>query len=174
VKCTQFGDFSTAVDPTNLSNLVPRNYLTQPGLISVNAHVYRIFGFGPKRGANNANANNGGPDGGGPGGGGPGGGGRGGGGGGGARGGGGMRMGGGGGRGGGGGNTEHRFNLNVGVNVTNVLNHFNPSGVNGTLTSTLFGQPTGVNTSFGGGGRGGGMGSNANNRRLDFSAALSF
>ncbi len=186
VKCTQFGNFSTAVNPTNLSNLIPRNYLTQPGLVSINAHIYRVFGFGPKRGGN---ANNAGPDGmgGGPGGGGPpgGGGGRGGGGfgggapgggggGGGARGGGGMRMGGGGGRGGGGGNTEHRFNLNVGVNVTNILNHYNPSGINGTLTSTLFGLPTGANTSFGGGGRGGGMGSNANNRRLDMSVSLSF
>ena len=80
VKCTQFGNFSTAVNPTNLSNLIPRNYLTQPGLVSVNAHIYRVFGFGPKRGGN---ANNAGPDGmgGGPGGGGPpGGGGRGGGG----------------------------------------------------------------------------------------------
>lgn len=171
VKCTPFGNFSTALSATNFSNLVPRNYLTQPGLISLNAHVYRIFGFGPKRGAN------GGPDAGGgpPGGGGRGGGGGfgGGGGGGGARGGGGMRMGGGGGRGGGGGNTEHRFNLNVGVNITNVLNHYNPSGVNGTLTSTLFGLPTGANTSFGGGG-GRGMGSSANNRRLDMSVSLNF
>ncbi len=188
VKCTQFGNFSTAVNAANLSNLIPRNYLTQPGLVSVNAHIYRVFGFGPKRGGN---PTAGGPDGmgggpgGGPGGGGPGGGGFGGGGGrggggaaggggGGARGGGGMRMGGGGGRGGGGGNTEHRFNLNVGVNVTNILNHYNPSGVSGLLTSTLFGQPTGANTSFGGGGRGGGMGSNANNRRLDMSVSLSF
>ncbi len=184
VRCTQFGNFTTNISATNL-DLIPRNYLTQPGLISVNAHVYRIFGFGPRRGGNNAL--NGGPDGGGgpggPGGGGPGGGGfgggggggarGGGGGGGGARGGGGMRMGGGG-RGGGGGNTEHRFNLNVGVNITNVLNHYNPSGINGTLTSTLFGDPTGANTSFGGGRGGMGAGSNANNRRLDFAVSLNF
>jgi hypothetical protein len=187
IKCTPFGNFSTALSATNFTNLVPRNYLTQPGLVSINAHVYRVFGFGPKRGASPNGG--GGPDGMGPGGGdrggggpmggggrggfggGPGGGGPGGGGG--ARGGGGMRMGGGGGRGGGGGNTEHRFNLNVGVNVTNVLNHYNPSGINGTLTSTLFGLPTGANTSFGGGG-GRGMGSNANNRRLDLSVSLSF
>ena len=97
VKCTVYGNFTTAVNPANLSNLIPRNYLTQPGLISVNAHVYRIFGFGPKRGGN-TNANQGGPDGmgGGPGGGGPGGGGPGGGG----RGGGGFGGGGGGGGGG--------------------------------------------------------------------------
>ncbi len=178
IKCTPFGDFNTAVTAGNLANLVPRNYLTMPSLVSINARVYRIFGFGPRRGGNANNAM--GPDGGGPGGGGPGGGGggRGGGGGfggGGGRGGGGMRMGAPGGRGGGGGLTEHRFNLTLGVNVTNVLNHFNPSGYNGNLTSTLFGQPTGANTSFGGGGPGGGgAGSNANNRRLDFSAALNF
>ena len=81
----------------------------------------------------------------------------------------------GGGRGGGSTMTEHRFNLTVGVNVTNILNHFNPSGYVGNLTSTYFGLPTGANTSFGGGGvGGGGMGSNANNRRLDFSVALNF
>ena len=56
---------------------------------------------------------------------------------------------------------------------TNFLNHYNPSGINGTLTSTLFGLPTGANTSFGGGG-GRGMGSNANNRRLDMSVSLNF
>jgi Carboxypeptidase regulatory-like domain len=185
IKCTPFGDFNTAVTAGNLTNLVPRNLLTMPALLSVNTRVYRIFGFGPRRGAN-PNAG-GGPDGGpgGPGGGGPGGGGFGGGGGG-ARGGGGgggrggggggMRMGpAGGGRGGGAALTEHRFNLNVGVNVTNVLNHYNPSGYNGTLTSTYFGEPTGANTSFGGGGIGGaGAGSNANNRRLDFSVSLNF
>jgi hypothetical protein len=196
VKCTPFGDFNTAVTATNLANLVPRNYLTMPALVSVNTRIYRIFGFGPRRGGNaDPNAMNGmggpdgGPGGGGPGGGGPGGGGGGrgggggfggGGGGGGARGGGGgggMRMGAAGGRGGRGGSTltEHRFNLNVGVNVTNLLNHFNPSGFNGNLTSTYFGLPTGANTSFGGGGPGGGgMGSNANNRRLDFAVSLNF
>jgi hypothetical protein len=186
VVCTKFGDFSTAVSPTNLANLVPRNLLSGPALISVNTRVYRVFGFGPRRGGNAANG--GGPDGGGPPGGGGGGsgfgggggGGRGGGGGGGgARGGGGMSMGPGGGRGGRGGGggtmTEHRFNLTVGVNVTNLLNHFNPSGYVGNLTSTYFGEPTGANTSFGGGGiGGGGAGSSANNRRLDFSVALNF
>jgi hypothetical protein len=194
VVCTKYGDFSTAVTATNLANLVPRNLLSGPSLISVNGRIYRIFGFGPRRGGTDPNAANGpgpgpdgggGPCGGGPGGGGGGGGrgggggfggaGGGGGGGGGGRGGGGMRMGSGGGRGGGGGMTEHRFNLTVGVNVTNILNHFNPSGYNGNLTSTYFGLPTGANTSFGGGGIGGaGAGSSANNRRLDFSVALNF
>jgi hypothetical protein len=191
VVCTKYGDFSTAVTATNLANLVPRNLLSGPALISVNGRIYRVFGFGPRRGGNANNAMNGpgggGPDGGGPpggggggfGGGGGGGGGRGGGGGGGGgggRGGGGMSMGPrGGGRGGGSTMTEHRFNLTVGVNVTNILNHFNPTGYVGNLTSTYFGQPTGANTSFGGGGiGGGGAGSSANNRRLDFSVALNF
>ena len=183
----------------NLSNVVPRNYLTQPGVVSVNARLYRVFGFGPKRGARANAVPGGGPGGGGPGGdfgGGPGGGGPGGGGpgGGGPRGGGGA-MGGGGGRGGGGGGggmrmgpggggrgggmggdtTEHRFNLTVGVNVTNVLNHLNPGGYVGTLTSPQFGEATSVNTGFGGGGFGGRGGNvTANNRRLDMSIRLSF
>ena len=68
VKCTPFGNFNTAVTANNLTNLVPRNYLTMPGLVSVNTRIYRIFGFGPRRGGNaNNNANAGmGPDGGGP------------------------------------------------------------------------------------------------------------
>jgi len=182
------------------SNAVPRNYLTQPGVVSVNMRLYRVFGFGPRRGANAATAGGdmggggfgGGPGGGGPGGGGPGGGGGGmrggggpgGGGGGGGRGGGGgggggMRMGGGGGGGrggmGGGETTDRRFNMTVGVNVTNVLNHLNPGGYVGTLTSPQFGEPTSVNTGFGGGGFGGrGGGGTANNRRLDMSIRLSF
>jgi hypothetical protein len=59
------------------------------------------------------------------------------------------------------------------VNATKVLNHFNPSGYNGNLTSTYFGLPTGANTSFGGG-PGGVMGSNGNNRRLDIAVSLNF
>ena len=185
VICQAVGCFSTAVSAANLASFAPRNFLEQPGLVSVNTRLYRVFGFGPKRGANgNAAAGDMGGGMGGPGGGGGGprgGGGMGGpgGGGGGARGGGGgMRMGGGGGRGGGGGGdtTEHRYNVNVGVNVTNVLNHMNPSGYVGTLTSPLFGQPTSVNTGFGGGGAGGrgGGGGTANNRRLDLSIRFSF
>ena len=164
------------------ANVVPRNYLTQPGVVSVNMRLYRVFGFGPKRGANAAAAGNfgGGPGGGGPGGGGGGGGPRGGGGGGGGRGGGGggMRMGpggGGGGRGGAGDTTERRYNVNIGVNITNVLNHLNPGGYVGTLTSPQFGEATTVNTGFGGGGFGGrGGGGTANNRRLDMSIRFSF
>jgi hypothetical protein len=175
VVCTKYGGFSTIANAASLGNLVPRNYLTMPGLISVNMRVYRVFGFGPVRGANAAA---GGPEGGGRGGRGFGGGGGFGGRGGGGRGGsGGMRMGGGGGRGGRGGggeSTNHRFNATLSVSITNVLNHLNPGGYVGTMTSPFFGEATSVNTGFGGGdfaGRGGGT---ANNRRLDMSLRVTF
>jgi hypothetical protein len=194
IVCTPVGNFFTAPTPGVATGLVPINYLTGAALVSINTRIGRTFGFGPKRGGNaNAlmNGGGGGPDGGGPGGGGPPGGGFGGGGGGGPRGGGGgaggggggggrgMSMGGGGargGRGGGGGDlTEHRFNLTVSANITNILNHVNPGGYQGVITSPQFGMPTSVNTSFGGGpaGRGGGGGA-ANNRRIDFSTTLTF
>jgi len=166
-------------------------------MISVNMRVYRVFGFGPSRNPNRAAAGGGnfqggpgggfgGPGGGGPGGGGPGGGGGGGGfgGGGGGGGRGGRGGGGGGGRGGFGGGgfpgnetTDHRFNLTVGVDATNILNHFNPAGYQGVLTSTQFGLPTTVNTGFGGGGFNGGpnaAGSVANNRRIELQTRLTF
>jgi len=91
-----------------------------------------------------------------------------------------MGMGGGGrgGRGMGGmfgGTTEHRFNLTLGVMFTNILNHFNPGGYEGVITSPYFLEPTGVNTGFGGGGFAGGMsGSTANNRRIDFQTRFTF
>jgi hypothetical protein len=183
VVCTPLGNFSTnysGVLNGNAipANLVPRNYLTQGDVISVNMRIYRVFGFGPKRAGADAGLPGGGgpppgggfgggPGGGGPGGGGPGGGGRGGGGG--------MRMsqGGGGGRGGGA-TSDRKFSLTVGANFTNALNHLNPGGYVGVLTSNQFGQPTSANTAFGGGGPGGGGGSTANNRRIDLSLRLSF
>jgi len=176
VVCTKYGGFSTIANAASLGSVVPKNYLTMAGLISINMRVYRVFGFGPIRGANAVQS--GAPGGGGGGRGGFGGGGRGGfGGGGGRGGGGGMRMGGGG-RGAmmGGDTSEHRFNLTVGVNFTNILNHFNPGGYVGTMTSPFFGQATSVNTGFGGGGFGGGAGTGsvANNRRVDMSMRLTF
>ncbi|HLI83200.1 MAG TPA: carboxypeptidase regulatory-like domain-containing protein [Bryobacteraceae bacterium] len=178
IVCEQQGKFATNVNPANLTNLVPRNYLTMAGMFSINMRVYRVFGFGPSVRGNRAN-DRGGPQGG-PGGfNGPPGGGFGGGGG--PRGGGGgFRGGGGGGRGGfGGGNetTDHRFNLTVGVQATNILNHFNPAGYQSDLASPLFGQPTTVNTGFGGGGFVGGPGQNgsvANNRRIELQTRLTF
>jgi len=87
-----------------------------------------------------------------------------------------MSMGQGGGRGGlGGGTTEHRFNLTIGLNITNILNHFNPGGYQGVITSPQFLQPTTVNTGFGGGGVGLGPGAGAaNNRRIEFDSRFTF
>jgi hypothetical protein len=187
VRCTQYGNFQAVTTAANLGNLIPRNYLTMPGLVSLNLRLYRVFGFGPKRGPRAASAASGGPGGmggppggmGGPGGGG----GRGGGGGfggpGGPGGGGGMRMGGGGGgRGGmgGGETTDRRFNATVSLNVTNFVNHFNPGGYSGNMTSPTFLQPTSVNSGFGGGAFGGGPGNGsvANNRRIETSIRFTF
>jgi len=183
VVCTPLGNFSTSYTgqlngATIPANLVPRNYLTASPLVSVNMRIYRVFGFGPKRSPEAAAAAAA-SGGGGRGGGGRGGGGGGRGGGGGARGGGGMRMGPAGGRGGGGGaSSDHRYSIQVGATFTNMLNHLNPGGYSGNLTSNQFGQATSVNTGFGGGGAGGGGGgrggSVANNRRIDLSVRLNF
>jgi len=81
---------------------------------------------------------------------------------------------GGGGRGGGGGTTDHRFNLTLGLNITNVLNHFNPAGYQGVITSPQFLDPTSVNTGFGGGGVAGGGAGTANNRRIEFDSRFTF
>jgi len=165
IVCTPLGNFATNVAPGQSPNLVPRNYLTMAGMVSVNMRVYRVFGFGPVRGGNNRAL----PQGGGLPGGGFGGGGR--------RGGGGARGGGGRGGFGSGDVTEHRYNVTFGVNFTNVLNHFNPAGYQGVLSSTQFGEPTTVNTGFGGGGFNGGpgaAGSAANNRRIEFQTRFTF
>jgi hypothetical protein len=173
---TLLGDFCTNPIPGVTQNLVPRNYLTGAGLFSFNVRIARTFGFGPKRGGDSANAMS--PGGGGPGGGGPGGGGGRGGPGGPGGGGGGMRMGGGGGGGrggmGGGETTEHRYNLTTSVMFNNLINHYNPGGFVGNLNSPQFGQPTGINSGFGGGGPGGGGGSVANNRRIELQLRFSF
>ncbi|MBV9506137.1 MAG: TonB-dependent receptor, partial [Acidobacteriia bacterium] len=179
VTCTRLGAFTSNVNPSQLTNLVPRNYLEGDGMISINLRAYRVFGFGPNRNGNRAANNRGGNNaqGGGLPGGGFGGGGRGG-----------FGGGGRGGRGGGGGfrggneTTERRYNLTVGVSATNLLNHFNPGGYQGVLTSPQFGEPTTVNTGFGGGGFGGGgfqggvnaAGSTANNRRIELQLRFGF
>jgi hypothetical protein len=158
VVCSAAGNFTAP-----LGNIVPRNYLTMPGLVSVNMRIYRVFGFGPERTTQaQGGGGYGGPGGpGGPGGG-PGG----------------PPPGVGGGRGGRGGmfgdSTSHRFNLTLGVNFANILNHFNPGGYQGVITSPYFLQATSVNTGFGGGGPGGGAGSSANNRRIEFQTRLTF
>jgi hypothetical protein len=155
VVATPYGYFN--IDPQPGQTLVPRNYLTTAGLISVNLRVSRTFGFGEKRSAGMGAGPGGGPGGpGGPGGGG-----------------GGMRMGGPPmGRGMFGDSTDHRYNVTVGVMAANILNHTNPASYTGILTSPQFGQPSALNGGFGGGGMGGG--SVADNRRLEFQLRFSF
>ena len=168
IVATPLGYFYTAPIAGSTANLVPRNYLTGAGLVSVNLRIGRTWGFGPARGASAMRSGDMGGRDHGPGPGGPGGGG-------------GMRMGapGGGGRGMGGGGdlTEHRYNLTLSVMFNNILNHVNPGGYIGNLNSPQFGLPTTVNTGFGGGGfggPGGGSGGMANNRRLEMSLRFSF
>ena len=149
VICSPLGNFTGSYSVANPVKLVPRNYLTMPGVVSLNMRVYRVFGFGPVASGRSGSSGGGyGGFGGGPG----------------------FRMGGGGARVSD--STEHRFNLTLGVNLTNVLNHFNPGGYSGNITSPYFLQPTSVNTAFGGGPGGGG--SNANNRRIEFQSRLTF
>jgi len=167
--CSPFGTFGSTYAVNGSTALVPRNYLTMPGLVSVNLRLSRVFGFGggPKKGDASAQGMPGMPSagvmgmagGGGHGHGGPG--------------------GPGGGMGGGmmggmmgGGSTEHPYNLTLMVNVENIFNHFNPGGYDGTITSPYFLQATSVNTGFGGGGFGGGGA--ANNRRVQLGIRFTF
>jgi hypothetical protein len=166
VVCSRAGAFTTSYNPANPTNLVPRDYLTMAGLISVNMRVYHVFGIGPRLAGGNAAAPPSGGGGGRGGGGGGGGGGRGGGGA--------MSMGPGGGRGMPQENTERRYNLTIGVNITNILNHFNPAGYQGVITSPQFLDPTSVNTGFGGGGVGMASAGTANNRRIEFDSRFTF
>jgi hypothetical protein len=174
--CSPFGTFASGYSVVAPGTLAPHNYLTMPGLVSVNLRVYRTFGFG---GSKKAAAQDGmagmpsagvmGMAGGGRGPGGP-------------------PPGMGGGHGGpgmggpemfGGGSSEHPYNITLSVNFENLLNHFNPSGYEGVITSPYFLQPTSINTGFGGGPGGGGGGpfgggTAANNRRIQFGLRFSF
>jgi hypothetical protein len=158
VRVTPLGAFDT--NPLAGGRLVPRNYLTGDGLISVNVRVARTFGFGSR------NGNSGGTGGGG----------------------GGMRFGqGGAGVQGGGrigdgslaanlldGASDYRYTITISVIAANLINHVNPGGYVGSLLSPLFSEPTMLNGGFGGGIGGGAFGSPANNRRLEFQARLAF
>ena len=152
---TDFGIFNPNPQPGD--QIIPRNFGQSPGFFSVNLSVSKTFGFGPppnnfgrmaaqqnnqqqqgnrqgnqqgqnqraaNRGGNNQNrggavgAGGGGPvmiRSGGPGGGGP------------------------GGFGGFGGDARHKYNITIGINAQNLLNHANPSGFSGVLTSPFFG-----------------------------------
>jgi hypothetical protein len=77
--------------------------------------------------------------------------------------------------------TDHRYNLTLSVMFNNILNHVNPGGYTGILTSPQFGLPSTLNSGFGGGGPGGGGpggggfgGTVANNRRIELQMRFSF
>jgi hypothetical protein len=157
VRVTPYGAFDA--NPIAGQTIVPRNYLTGAGLVSVNVRIARTFGFGSRNSANGAGFSGAG-----------------------------MRFGqGGGGAAGGGrigdgtlaaglldGPSEKRFTVTISVIAANVINHVNPGGYVGTLLSPLFGESTMLNGGFGGGIGGGAFGSPANNRRLEFQSRVAF
>ncbi|MDQ1591663.1 MAG: hypothetical protein QOG71_2290 [Pyrinomonadaceae bacterium] len=186
LKVTPFGNFD--LNPAPGAQIIPRNYGQSPGQITVNLRINKSFAFGdvPGAAARNTAANGQTPAAGGDqttaggaaGGRGAGGGGRGGragGGGGGPRGGGG---GGGGafgqggifGAGGGGGARaeQKRYNLTLGINISNIFNRTNPGPFIGNLSSDRFGQATQS------GGFGFGGGNAAGNRRVEAQLRFSF
>lgn len=73
----------------------------------------------------------------------------------------------------GGDTTEHPYNVTFSVNFENLLNHLNPGGYQGVITSPYFLQATSVNTGFGGGGPMGFAGA-ANNRRVQLGLRFTF
>ena len=154
--------------------IIPRNYGQAPGFFAVNMRLGRNFGFGGSdagttaangqggRGGNRGGGSRGGNRGGGGGG---------------AAGRGGAAMAGGGMMGMGGG-TEVRkpYNLNVGIQVTNLFNNVNFNAPVGVLNSNRFGQSTGIAGGFGGFGGGGGGGGTgpAANRRVELQLRFSW
>jgi hypothetical protein len=183
LKVTPFGSFD--LNPAPGAEIIPRNYGRSPGQFTVNMRINKVFGFGEAPGAaarRTAAANGqipaGGEEaaaGGAAGGrrGGRAGGSRGGG----ARGGGGSPRGGGGAfgqggifgaAGGGGGGEQKRYNLTLGVNISNIFNRTNPGPFVGNLSSDRFGQATQS------GGFGFGGGNAAGNRRVEAQIRFSF
>jgi hypothetical protein len=180
LKRTPFGDFD--LNPAPGAELIPRNYGRSPGQFTVNLRINKSFGFGevPGAAARRTAANEQTPAAGGEqppagagggrrgGGGRAGGGGRGGGGGG-PRGGGGGAFGQGGIFGGGGaGGEQKRYNLTLGINISNIFNRTNPGPFVGNLSSDRFGQ------AIQSGGFGFGGGSAAGNRRVEAQLRFSF
>ncbi|MBK8464542.1 MAG: TonB-dependent receptor [Chloracidobacterium sp.] len=149
--------------------IIPRNYGVGPSYFSVNMRVGRNFGFGhtaqsPDQGGGSGGNRRGGQAGGGgiPSGG---------------MGGGGMTRGGGPGGGGmfgGGGDTRKPYNLNVGINFTNLFNSVNFSTPVGALNSSRFGQSVSTAGGFGGFGGGGFGGVSAANRRIELQMRFSW
>jgi hypothetical protein len=180
-----FGELQTRCNELQLSNsfcsiggndlnaIIPRNYGVGPPTFSVNLRVGKTFGFGsPVAGTGTGRQGQG--SGGGAGGqqpgiigGLPGGGGNRGGG---NRGGGAGRAG----RGGsGGGDARKPYNLNIGINFSNLFNRVNLGAPIGNLASSRFGQSTSTSGGFGGfGGFGGGT--SGPNRRIELQMRFSW
>jgi len=66
--------------------------------------------------------------------------------------------------------TPHRFNLNIGLSIRNLLNHTNPGPIIGNITSPYFGSANQI----AGGQNGEGFYETANNRRLESQIKFTF
>jgi len=169
---TPLGTFN--ILPATAPSIISPNAYDNPGQFTFNLRLSKTFGFGKETQRRTSTGGGYGGGMGGPGGGG--GGGRGGGGGGGL----GPRgLSGGGGPGGffggGGTNTNRRFNLTLSANARNLFNDVNLGpriGVISSPLSPLFGQSNSLGGLFGG--PGGGGGTQAANRRIDFQAVFTF
>lgn len=73
----------------------------------------------------------------------------------------------------GGGERRKPYNLNIGINFSNLFNNVNLGTPVGNLASSRFGQSTSISGGFGGFGPGGG-GSAAANRRIELQARFSW
>jgi hypothetical protein len=134
---------------------IERNAVYGPGSISINLRVSRTWGFGTTKFEGSSGGAHAGGGGGGGGRGGPGGGGG---------------FGGGGPRGGPGGgeSTSHRYNLTLGINARNLINHENLNTPNGSITSPYFLESTGISGGFGP------ESTASNQRRIDLQLRFAF
>ena len=175
-KCSnlQLTNSFCSIGNNDLNSIIPRNYGVGPSTLSVNLRVGKTFGFGRTQGAQTGGTGRQGQGSGGTGGqpvmiGTPGGGPVSSGSGSGGPGGGGMRMGG----AGFGGDARKPYNLNIGVNFSNLFNKVNLGTPIGNLASSRFGQSTSTSGGFGGfGGFGGGT--SGPNRRIELQMRFSW
>jgi hypothetical protein len=142
IYCTPLGTFdATGVTGT----LLPINYATGPSHFVLNLRLTKTIGFGPKAKSAVGNQGAGGSSGGGHHHGSP-------------FGGGGPLL--------GSANTDHRYNLTLGVSARNVFNKVNTANPTGSLGSPLFDIPNSL--------QGGPFSSSSANRRIDLQATFSF
>jgi hypothetical protein len=176
-RCAQLGITTSYCDVSGKdpNAIIPRNYGQAPNFFSVNLRVGKNFGFGGKKETTASSDGQGGArrQGGGRGSRGAGGGGGGGfpgaGGGGGRA----VMIGGPGGGGFGGGDNRKPYNLNLGINFSNLFNNVNFGVPVGNLASSRFGQSTSTYAGFGGFGAFGGGGGTAN-RRIELQMRFSW